>query len=220
MITFHSLHWPNLHQIITESQKMVFKELNIPLIQYKEKILHGLWMNRVIENSGEDVIGFFDADCIPINPKIVIDSVNYVKENKTFIGLAQATNNKGDPMHIFAAPSFFIIHKDCYEDMGRPSFLETARSDVAQEVTYKAQSMGIKFKLIYPTHYEGIPVSSGGRPWRLADYGVFGIGTLFGESIYHLYQGRENKNALLFQKRAHEVINNTFNTKEMSPAKK
>lgn len=198
---------------------MVFDYLDIPIKQHKERKLHGLWMNEVIEDSDSDIIGFFDADCVPTNTEIVKNSIDYVKENRTFLGLAQATNNKGDPSHIFAAPSFFIIHKDCYDFMGKPSFLETNRSDVAQEVTYKAESLGIGFKLIYPSFYEEIPVSSGGKPWPLSNYGSFGIGTLFEGGIYHLYQGREARNVNLFQLRSHQIVDNSFTTKGMKSSK-
>ena len=41
--------------------------------------------------------------------------------------------------------------------------------------------------------------------------GYFGIGTIFDNSIYHLYQGRYNTNVELFEKRCQEIIDGTFN---------
>jgi hypothetical protein len=60
-----------------------------------------------------------------------------------------------------------------------------------------------------PTHYEK-PSKEG--IWNLGPLGQYGIGTVFSDTVYHLYQGRYNDNVELFVKRCNEVIAGTFST--------
>ena len=47
--------------------------------------------------------------------------------------------------------------------------------------------------------------------WPLGSYGYFGIGTVFDDSVYHLFQSRWADNADLFVRRSNEVMAGEFN---------
>ena len=60
-----------------------------------------------------------------------------------------------------------------------------------------------------PTYFEK---GSSEGVWPLGSLGYYGIGTVFDNSIYHLYQSRMAENIELFVSRCKQVIDNTFTT--------
>jgi hypothetical protein len=211
-VSIHCLYWSTVNPSVFENHKMVLDKFELPAFYTKKNIPHGMWMNNVCNNFDSDVFVFFDIDCVPLERKIFDDSLEYVIKHNTFLGNAQASNHIKPMSHVFAAPSFFMITKDCYNELGKPTFSETSRSDVAQEVSYIAEERGKRYKCIYPTKFEGIPLEG---VWRLSNYGLYGIGTLFQDKIYHLFQGRFNKNVELFGKRCQEIMRDSFDMSEM-----
>lgn len=211
-ISVHSLHWNNYNQEIVDAHKKVFDKFEIPINYTKATVRHGLWMDYICKNTDADVFVFFDADCIPLNRKIFDDSIKYAVENNTFVGAAQASNHIFPYSHIFAAPCFHVMTKSCYVELGEPSYLETDRSDVAEEVSYVAEFKNKKYKAIYPTKYDDIP---GQGLYKLGNYGNYGIGTVYQDSIYHLFESRFEKNVNLFKVRCEQVLSNTFDTTSM-----
>lgn len=211
-ISIHSLYWDNGARI-KEINKKVTDHFGLGVHYHNlNGIPHGLWMNAVLDQVDSDVFGFFDADCVPTNLDIVQKSIEYVSKFDTFVGIAQCSNHIPPYSHIFAAPAFFFITKSCYEKMNKPTFSENARSDVAEEVSYRAEEMGIKYRAIYPTHYEK-PSTEG--VWSLGNYGGFAVGTHFTGGIYHLYQGRFENNIKMFEDRCNEIVSGTFSTENM-----
>ncbi len=208
----HTLSWPNSDPRMDEAQDSVFAHFQIPIRRHKVQVRHGLWMDEVLRSSDSEIVGFVDNDCIPLNPNIVKYTANYVGAHKTFFGIAQASNHIGTRAHIFAAPAFFFIYRQTWFDLGQPTFAETPRSDVAEEVSYVAEEKGLRYRAFYPTHFEAEPVEG---VWRLANYGFFGIGTVFAGSIYHLYQGRLKKNGDRFVNTCQKVVDGTFTVEGM-----
>lgn len=211
-VSIHILSWKTVDPRIIKNQKLVLSKFDLPGFYTEENLSHGKWMNHICNNFNSDVFAFFDVDCVPLDRKIFDDSLDYVIKHNTFLGNAQASNHIKPKSHIFAAPSFFMITKDCYEKLNKPTFSETNRSDVAQEVSYIAEENGKRYKCLYPTKFDGVPLEG---VWRLGNYGFYGIGTLFQDKIYHLFQGRFNKNVELFQKRCNEILNNSFDQSKM-----
>lgn len=211
-ISIHSLYWDN-GSVLKDLNKSVTDHFNLSVnYHHLDGVPHGFWMNEIIKCTNSDIIGFFDIDCVPTNKKIVEDSINFVIKYDTFIGIAQTSNHIPPCSHIFVAPAFFFISRNCYKRLGSPSFSETFRSDVAEEVSYRAEEKGISYRAIYPTHYER-PSTEG--VWNLGNYGKFAIGTHFNGGIYHLYQGRYRQNIELFSQRCSQIINGNFTTNGM-----
>lgn len=207
-VEFNTLYWDNTPEEQIEAHRRVTSHFQLPVNYYCENVPHGMWMDHVCENSSSDVIGFLDADCIPLSRGAVMESINYVTTSDTFLGVAQVSNHIPPRTHIYAAPAFYFITKKCWSEM-RTSFFETKRSDVGEELTYVAESIGKRYRCIYPSFFEREPVEG---VWRLSNYGFYGVGTVFGNYCYHLYQGRFSNNLQLFLQRCNEVIRGTFST--------
>lgn len=218
---FHTLYYPNTPSSLSNAHKSVMSHFEIPVQYTVETINHGIWMNKILDETTSDFICFFDADCVPITLQGFQDSIQKALQLQTFIGIAQASNHKqGFENHIFAAPGFLIVKKEIYENFGKPNMMGTHRSDAAQELSHLSDERNIPYGLIYPTHYEFGPKENQGNPWRLGNYGYFGIGTIYDNICYHLYQGRMQQNIQLFQKRCNQIIQGEFTSEGMNPCKK
>ena len=184
---------------------------------HSEGLAHNVWMDKVMEDADTDIVGFFDIDCVPTNTNIVEKCVQYVSNTNNFIGIAQTTNHIKPGYHVYAGPAFFFISKQTYFDrLGKPSFSETYRSDVGEELSYVAEEKDVEYKCLYPSYFEKSSHEGG---WRLGNYGYFGIGTYFDCGIYHLYQGRFNYYTEFFEKRCDQILNGYFDTTNMQTCK-
>ena len=206
-IEFNTLYWSNTPEEQIKAHQSVVEHFDIPINYYQENTPHGVWMNRVVYNSNSDLIVFFDSDCVPINKEEVFKCIRFVKKTKTFLGVAQASNHIPPKSHVYAAPAFYIIAKECWNKLGQPSFVETHRSDVGEEISYIAENKGIRYRCLYPSSFEREPVEG---VWPLGNYGYYGVGTTFENTVYHLYQGRMGTNLELFLDRCKEIVNGTF----------
>ena len=208
-VEFNSLHWDNVDKNMLKAHQRVMDRFSIPMNYHNlTGFNHGQWMKWVIDNSSSDVIVFLEPDCIPLN-KNILEYIKYAKRNETFVGIAQVSNHIAPRSHIYAAPGFYAISKKAYEKLGSPSFTETHRSDTGEEICYIAEQKGMRYRALMPTYFE--KESSEGL-WPLSCLGYYGIGTIFDNSIYHLYQSRKAENIDLFCKRCDEVIKGEFTT--------
>ncbi len=208
-VELYSFHWDNFSPEILASHKKLMAFYGLEVHYTQENMPHGEWLTRVVSQASKKVIGIIEPDVIPLTQSIVLQTAQYAYDHDTFVGCAQVSNHKHPACHIFASPSFFFITPSCYAKLGKPSFMPTYRSDVAETLSYQAEELGIRYRTLYPTCYEATPPNG---VWLLGSYGYYGIGTVFHDSVYHLFQSRNAKNIDLFVKRVDEVINNTFTT--------
>ena len=214
-VEFNSLHWNNVDKDMLAAHHRVMDYFKIPMnYDNRDGHNHGMWMQWVINNSTSDVIVFMEPDCIPLNNNL-FGYIKFAHRNETLVGIAQVSNHIPPKSHIYAAPGFYAISRKAYNELGRPSFTETLRSDTAEEICYIAENKGLKYRALMPTYFEK-PSSEG--LWPLSNLGYYGIGTVFENSIYHLYQSRKSENIELFVKRCDEVVNGTFTTKQFTSA--
>jgi len=145
-----------------------------------------------------DVALILDIDCIPLSDYAIDFYVEKAAEGR-LIGNAQRSNHINNNQHVFAAPSAMGISKSTFQKIGIPSALETSRSDVGEEYTWKAEEQGIPVDLLMPLRYDKPPIRfqwEVNQPpyWALADgMPVYGIGTTFGneehgELFWHSFQ--------------------------------
>lgn len=210
-LSLHSLSWLDSDQRLLTAHRNLFKQFDIAVAFTDENVRHGVWMDRIMRTTTSDVVGFIDNDCVPLTPGIIAASADYAFRNRSFVGIAQASNDR-IPSHIFAAPAFLFVDRRAWEVLGRPSFAENSRSDVAQELSWRADAKRMPYRVYYPTHFEREPVEG---VWRLGNYGLYGVGTTFAGGVYHLFQGRYANNVELFEKRCAEAIAGTFDTAGM-----
>lgn len=207
-ISYHTLYWDNVDERIIQSHKSVFEHFGINIEYTNMEVNQGVWMTGVCRNIISDVYVFFEIDCVPLNKKVVDDCIKYVIENNSFIGAAQVSNHIPPKTHVYAAPCFITLSRKCYEELSMPSFYLSERSDIAEELSYTAEYYGKRYRCLYPTKFDGIPKNDG--VWRLSNYGYYGIGTLYDDKIYHLFESRWGDHIDLFQKRCNQIIEGNF----------
>jgi hypothetical protein len=214
-IEYHSLHWDNVNAEMLAAHKRVMQHFSIPMNYHNlNGANHGLWMEWVIKESKSDAVIFFEPDCIPLNNKF-LDYVRYAGKNKTFVGIAQVSNHIPPKSHIYAAPGFYCISKEAYNLLGQPSFTETRRSDTAEEISYMAEEQGLRYRALMPTYFYKEPEEG---LWPLSNLGYYGIGTVFDNTIFHLYQSRMAQNIELFVSVCDQVTEDLFDLSNFTHA--
>ena len=216
-VEIYTLAWPDTDPRMVQAHTDVCKHLGVEVNYHIQKLPHGAWMNHIMDSSKADIVGFLDIDCIPLNKAVVDEAIEYCVKNKTFVGIAQASNHISPKSHIFAAPAFFFMWRETWEKLDKPTFSETPNADVAENVSYSAELVDMRYKTLYPAHYTKDPDEG---VWHLHTYGVYGIGTFFEEGVFHLYQARMNNNVDLFLEVANNVINDKpFNGEFFKPCR-
>lgn len=209
MIQFYSLYHDNIPGSMVAAHKAVTDKFEIPTRYVNRTTDHGSWLNEIMLTTSDDMVGFFDIDCVPLSKEKVEECILYAKTHNTFIGNAQASNHIPPKSHIFAGPAFFIITMDCWEKLERPTFQQGPNWDVAQMVSYVAESKGKRYRCLYPDCFESEPAEG---VWPLSNYGIYGVGTVFENTAYHVFQSRFPMNRQLFVKRCQEIVDGTFST--------
>ena len=205
----HSLNWPGSDPRLADEQKGVFSHFKLPLTQHHRKLDHGFWMDAVLKQSSADVVLFVDNDCVPLSRSAPIEAIRWAAQHRSFLGLAQASNHINNGVHVFAAPAFLAIARSAWMQLGQPSCRPTPRGDAAEELSWRADEEGLPYKAWYPTHFHH-PSREG--LWRMGNYGTYGIGSVFAERVFHLYQGRFADNVDLFVQVCSSIRNGSFST--------
>lgn len=189
-----SLYWDDNPPIIPEMQKKVFDKFGYELVQTRATIRHGAYIDWVLNNTEYDRYLFIDSDCIPLSRNVIQEALDKIAGQPMLFGCAQASNHLHPELNklVFAAPCFFTLTKETYHKLGRPTAMETVRSDVAAEFTWEANSRGIPVELWYPIR------SLGALNWELGSWGKrrYGLGTYYGpddttdEKVFHMFEAR------------------------------
>jgi hypothetical protein len=201
--SIHTLKWKDNNPQVIEHHKKVLDYFGLPVNYTEENIHHGQWIDRTLSTFDSEIFVFLDSDCVPIDGDAIHDAIELC-QNGYLVGNAQVTNCIKAKHDLFCAPSFFVISKQYYEAIGKPSAVNNNRSDVAQEITRAAVEHEKRIKMYFPTSFQGVPR---GGIWRLGGYGYYGIGTVYDNKMYHLYQTRYQKNVELFVETCNHILN-------------
>jgi hypothetical protein len=208
-ISINTLYWDNTNPEIIDAHKKVMDYFNLKVNYTQANIHHGKWIDSIFENDiNSDIFIFIDADCIPLKGEYISEAIKYCA-NGYMVGNAQVTNCIKAKHDLFCAPSFLVISRPYYERIGKPSAVNNKRSDIAQEFTRAAVDAELRLKMNFPTSFQSTP--SGGI-WRLTGYGYYGIGTIFDEKMYHLFQTRFQQNIELFKDTVQCVLKNDLSS--------
>ena len=193
-----SPYMSNISPRILSAQRRVFDAFEVPLEQVKiDGQHHGHWMTETARSAQGEIIVFCDIDAFPLNRNAYDKAVKCARDGKLF-GLAQVANHLR-PADIYAGPMFMSFSKEMYREIGEPTLEHDEKNDPAQNLTDVAVENGINIDLCYPT-------AAIYPKWPLADRGVFGIGTFYGErEFFHLFQSRVPTNIDLLTAVADDV---------------
>lgn len=143
------------------------------------------------------MVAIIEPDCIPLNLQIILQSAQYVFDNDSFIGPAQVSNHIHPASHIFTSPAFFFITPNCYKKIRITLFFIHRLIDVGENLCYIVEQQDVAYHTLFPTCFEREPAEG---IWRLGSYGHYGVGTIFADSVYHLFQSRlEKKRGIVCQ---------------------
>lgn len=196
----YSMHWDNIPDVIRHGQKAVFDALGIALIQENaNKKSHGVWMNEVIDrHASNSIIVFSDIDAFPVNAAAFERAVACAAAGGIF-GLAQFSNHKKNT-DIYAGPMFMAFRKSTWEQLGRPQLRSSPDNDAAEVMSVLARQKGVSLELVRPSSCL-IP------KWALAEHGVFGIGTFYGDcDFFHLFESRRPAYERLFEAVVADIV--------------
>lgn len=164
-----------------------------------------------------DGVLILDIDCIPLNDRAIDYYLEQAAAGK-IIGNVQRSNHIDNDQHLFAAPSAIAISRETYIKIGKPVALETNRSDVVEEYTWAAETVGVPVDLIMPLSFDKAPhkyewEKDQSPHWALKDgMPVYGIGTTFGTEelgplYYHNFQIAHEGNQEMFWARCEKALN-------------
>ena len=203
--TVYTCYWDNIDATVLSSQKNVFEKLGIPLRQINtNRVPHGVWMTEVARNAGGgDIIIFCDIDAFPINYEIYEKALKVAGDGGIF-GMAQVANHL-NKSQIYAGPMFMAFSRETYNRLGSPDLSHSATCDPAQLLSVVAMEQSFPIHLEYPRNVI-IP------KWPLADMGVFGVGTFYGNNdVFHLFESRHAQNVKLFNAVSEDVASGRLN---------
>lgn len=198
--TAYTFYQSNIDAALVEAQAAVFRHLEIPLVQERDdKVDHASWLTRTMRNDSlGDLAVVADIDAFPLSRAGYERLVGMARDGAV-AGLAQVANHK-NPDHIYAGPMFLAVRREVYRAASAPDLSRTDSADVAQILTLKAESAGIPVRLVPPK----FAISP---RWSMAQMGVFGIGTFYGDNeFFHLFEARRQQSRDLFLAVAEGVI--------------
>jgi hypothetical protein len=177
-------HCGNLHPDFLTGQAAVLDKL-VPKIEriYKRGRSHAEAIDLFLgeDRDPTENILILDADCIPMT-RLVVEEAFTEASNGGLFGIAQSANHI-DPDEVYVGPAFMAFNRHMYELCGRPSFEQTPRTDVGQQMTRAAIRQRIPIEYLWPT-------SVAEPRWKVKGH-EFGIGTSYGGLIFHLFCARE-----------------------------
>lgn len=198
--TTYTFYQSNVDADIVAAQAAVFAHLGIPLVQeLDDGTNHAGWLTKIMrDDSLGELAVVADIDAFPLS-LAGYERLTGLARAGNVSGLAQVANHK-DPDHIYAGPMFLAVRRDVYKQVGAPEMNPTKRSDVAQILSLLAEEHGVPMALIYPKFCIA-------PRWSLAQYGVYGIGTFYGENeFFHLFEARRQQSKDLFLAVAEGVL--------------
>ena len=230
-----SYYMPNINPKTVKLQSEVVKKFNrtkLPHFIIKGEMPHGIFLDYFWTCMGEpvktinveipktmlfDYVLFLDIDCIPVSENAIDYYVSRAHDG-VLIGNAQRSGHIQNNNHLFAAPSAIALSKENFIKMGRPSALETARSDVAEEYTYESERVGIQVDMMSPKRYDRdvfrYDWEQDRRPYWTLEHGLpnYGLGTTYGNEeigdlFWHNFQIRVPGQEEHFWKKCEDLLN-------------
>lgn len=201
----YSCHMDNIPEEVLDLQKECInkflpKDWDFQQIKYKDS--HGHAMQRCTNENPNEVTIFLDIDCIPLSHeafRFLYDD-RWTCVNGALVGCAQRANHINNNKHIYAGPFCMSFLNETYKALGSPTFLETTRGDVGEELTYRWQENHKSVYLLWPSDVR-VP------KWNLFDNFVqFGLGTTYEGLFYHAFCARGDEGQALFTDKCRNVL--------------
>lgn len=209
--TVYSVYMANISASVVRAQRECVEQF-LPsgwtFKQVGKGTLHPAMLRECVEENREEYTIFLDIDAIPLTPM----SFTYLFDTRwsvtsgALVGAAQRASHIVNGNHIYVGPFCMAFKNSVYWELGGPTFNDTYRGDVGEELTYAWQAKGKPVFFIYPSDVE--------KPlWNLLPDVQFGLGTTYEGLFYHMFCIRSGPDVQLrFIKKCKEVIS-AYNSK-------
>ncbi len=164
--------------------------------QFPLSTTHGDAIDMLLSGTNFDTYVFLDIDCIPLTSD-ALTTLQHFADQGAVIGCAQRANHIENGGHLYAGPFCVAFRRETWITAGRPSFRETERGDVGEELTWACEERGIPVELLRPSR---VPVPR----WELRGEARFGPGAEYAGRFYHQFEARHGADAFL--RRCAEVL--------------
>lgn len=192
-----SFYMSNIPKEVVQAQKAVFDHFEIEIEQVETTLTHGQAIDKWLSENDWKAIAIFDIDCIPLNKNIINNLWRLTLYGVSVYGAAQKANHIANS-EIYCSPAFCCFTRELWERTNRATFVDIPGYDVGGFFSAEAKKVG-ELELLYPTKVE--------QPmWDLNNFMKFGLGTTYGNTVYHAFQSRMNSGTM-FIKKCNQVIN-------------
>lgn len=223
---------------ILEWHQRVFEHYKVPVNYISASFELGISYGRLIDHYVNSVIDsvdyfiFFDMDAMPLKKEGIRLIIDKIKDKNTIWGISQQSTHilkNGTPIHPYAGFSSCGFSKELYLKLGKPTFSETPRGDIGEELTWRCEELGFNVCLSYPTEFHELTEeemkNTGNAKHGWVNNGIkLGLGTTFGGIFYHSFHqavipGTQivaiPRSVEIFISKAKQILNiNKVNSKE------
>jgi hypothetical protein len=221
IVSFYGNDLPN-EIILLQKKVFDFFKIDVEQIPFKNNLnsdRHADAIQDYLNSENDwDSITLFDVDCIPINEDCINKAINYISDNNTIYGNAQASNLfdinpfKTPP---FVAPSFLSFSRKVWEESNCKNFRFThypnpdgniTEVDVAEMFSRENEKQGRRLVLSYPIKCET------DHTWKYDGYFnypkfSYGNGTEYESGTFHNFQIRVPDKQIVFINYCKKILN-------------
>jgi len=200
--TVYSIYMDNVSREVVDAQRSVIERF-LPkgwsFVQYKSKhYSHPAAMTVCVAENERPITIFLDIDCIPLT-SASMELLAARAELGMLVGAVQRANHIKNDCHLYVGPFCMAFSNEMYGRLKSPTFYETPKGDVGEELTYRWRQCDKPVYFLWPTQVRE-PL------WDLVQGRRFGFGTCYENMFYHEFCARSAQGR--FIDRCQEVIAN------------
>ncbi len=196
-----AFYMANISTRVVLAQRRILKAFappDVAILQIETAEGHGTAMQNFIRQTRYRTILFLDIDCIPLNRQSIGKLIKFA-EGGELAGAVQRASHIRNDGHLYVGPFCMALTTTLYREIGEPTFQETSRGDVGEELTYAMEERGCPVHFLWPTSVEQ-PI------WPLTETVLFGPGTTYEDSFWHAFHIRERISQQRFATRCEEIL--------------
>ena len=198
----YSIYMDNVERGVVEAQRRVverFLPRGWEFVQYRwtgATYSHPAAMTICTAQNQLPITVFLDIDCVPLAE----NSLQIIAKRADLgmlVGAVQRANHLRNDCHLYVGPFCMAFSTDWYGQLGSPTFYETERGDVGEELTYRWRARNRPVYFLWPTEVRN-PL------WELDHGRRFGLGTTYENLFYHEFCARNTAGG--FERKCKEVL--------------
>jgi len=197
VVEIFSTYMKNISHDVLDAQNQCVRKF-LPagwrFTQALTQVSHAECLQRCTQMTDADVVMFLDIDCVPINSAALPHLFQHASAGK-LVGAAQRANHKNNGGHLYVGPFCMAFSRAKYFALGSPTFDETPRGDIGEELTYVWDEV----VMLRPT-------SVTTSVWDLDAGQMFGYGTTYQDMFYHEFCSRITQHQTAFVNKCRNAL--------------